>query len=258
MKLQWPGKRPNLAAISGSPAGRVMIGYPTGFSVTLPFQISLVRMMFYELSKQPNKRNLASILHASGLYVGDNRQTLTKRFMAQKDADWLLQIDTDIEFPPNLIEVLLELAGSDKKIIACSVPLGLYRTCAFKHSEKPGIWEEILAFPDGVTQVDGIATAVCLVHREVFQKIAEEYGRTWWEHMYIVKNPDAPKAEQETLMQGEDLAFSIRATSVGYKIWCAFVTKLKHYKTRALSHDELGKEKVETPGTPLDPGGSAA
>jgi hypothetical protein len=56
--------------------------------------------------------------------------------------------------------------------------------------------------------------------------------------MYLPQSkPDTAPREFKYLSQGEDLAFSQRVTRSGFKIWCAHVGGLKHYKTRALSHD---------------------
>ena len=39
------------------------------------------------------------------------------------------------------------------------------------------------------------------------------------------------------ISQGEDLAFSGKAKDAGYSIWCVHLPGLKHFKTKALSHD---------------------
>jgi hypothetical protein len=218
---------------------KVVVGYPVGGSVTLPFHASMLRLLAYEYSKG-DERLLAKITHTSGLYVADNRTMLAQQFLATP-ADWLWQVDTDIEFPADILETLLEMAGSDKRILAASVPLGAYESCAFMRSETPGIWQPIPAaslYP-GPVKVDGIATAACLIHREVFEKIAANHGQCWFHHIYLPESPEgtAPR-DFKFRSQGEDLAFSVRAQAEGFEIWCAHVPRLGHYKTRRLSHDD--------------------
>jgi hypothetical protein len=221
------------------PAGKVVIGYPVGGSVTLPFHVSIVRLLGYELTKPDDQRLVGQITHTSGLYVADNRQLLVQRFLQKGDAEWLLQIDTDIEFPATLVEDLVRLAGDDKKVLAASVPLGVYPSCAFRRTDTPGIWEPVWPVPTQPIAVDGIATAVCLVHREVFEAIAERNGQSWFNHIYLPESPPGtPPAEFRYRSQGEDLAFSVRAAEAGYPIWCVHVPGLRHYKTRPLSHDD--------------------
>jgi hypothetical protein len=170
--------------------------------------------------------------------VADNRTLLVQKFL-ETDADWLWQVDTDIEFRRDVLETLVAMAGRDKKILAASVPLGAYPSCAFRLTDVPGIWDPVWPVPLEATEVDGIATAAVLVHREVFERIAELNGQTWFHHIYLPQSSagTAPR-DFKFRSQGEDLAFSVRAREAGFAIWCAHVPGLRHYKTRPLSHDD--------------------
>jgi hypothetical protein len=228
----------------------VVFGYPVGGSVTLPFHASCLRLLGYELAKPERQRLLAQMTHSAGLYVADNRTMLTERFDDRGSPEWLLQVDTDIEFPPTLIETMLELAGEDRKILAASVPLGAYPSCAFRRAETPGVWDCVHPVPTEPVEVDGIATACALIHRDVFDAIASAAGACWWQHLYLPKSPDGTPARRfRYRSQGEDLAFSVRAQAHGFKLWCAHVPGLGHYKTRRCSHDD---EKAHALATPLD------
>lgn len=215
-------------------APKVVVGYPVGGSVTLPFHASMLRMVTYELRKPERERLLGRVTHTSGLYVGDNRTLLAQQFL-KTGAEWLLQIDTDIEFPADLLETLVDLAGEERKVLAASVPLGVYESCAFRMEPgQVGVWRPLVTVPVEPVEVDGIATAVVLTHRDVFAKIAEENGQTWFHTIYLpTGEPGAFRA------QGEDLAFSMRAREAGFRIYCAHVPGLRHYKTRALTHDDV-------------------
>lgn len=235
----------------GRPSGgRVVFAYPVGGSVTLPFHASCLRLLGYELAKPEKSRLLAQMTHSAGLYVGDNRTMLTERFDDRGSPEWLLQVDTDIEFPPTLVETMLALAGDDRKILAASVPLGAYPSCAFRRAEKPGVWDCVHPVPTEPVEVDGIATACALIHRAVFDAIASENGACWWHHLYLPKSPEGtPRRRFRYSSQGEDLAFSVRAQALGFKLWCAHVPGLGHYKTRRCSHDD---EKAHALATQLD------
>jgi len=217
---------------------KVVVGYPVGGSVTLGFHASMLKLLGYELQKPFSRRLLAKIQHTQGLYVADNRTMLVQRFL-ETDADWLLQIDTDIEFQPTLLETMIDLAGEDRKILAASVPLGAYRSCAFMRSEEPGVWQDLWPVPLYPVECDGLATAVCLIHREVFEAIAAAHGQCWFHHIYLPESPvGTPLAQFKYRSQGEDLAFSVRAAREGFKLWAVHVPGLKHHKSRGLSHDE--------------------
>jgi hypothetical protein len=235
LRIRTPAKF-GLVTPSGQPVRRpkVDVGYPAGGSVTLAFHASMLRMLSYETQKGDD-RLLAKVNHTQGLYVGDNRNMLAEQFMAGT-SDWLLQIDTDIEFPANLLDAMVMLAGEDRKVIAASVPLGsTYPTCAFLRTEYPGVWASVPRF-DGMIECDGVATAVVMIHREVFEAIEEKFDKTWFHHMYI------PLSDRKYRSQGEDLAFSMKAADCGVRIYCANVPGLRHHKTTALSHDEVSAD----------------
>jgi hypothetical protein len=217
---------------------KVVFGYPVGGSVTLPFHASCLRLVQYEQGKAEKDRLLTRMMHASGLYVGDNRMVLAEA-MLEKEADWLMQVDTDIEFPPTIIETMLQVAGSDKKILAASVPLGTaYPTCGFRWTGQPGVYESVPVGPEPV-EVDAIATAVCLIHRDVFDGIAEQHGRAWFHSIHLAKSaPGTAPRDFSYVVNGEDIAFSMRAKACGFSIWCAHVPGLRHHKTMPLSHDD--------------------
>lgn len=239
MKIRTPSRQHNAP---------VVVGYPVGGSVTLAFHASMLKLLGYEIAKPESQRLLATITHTQGLYVADNRNLLIQRFL-DKGAEWLLQIDTDIEFPQTIIETLLELAGGSRKIMAASVPLGsAFPTCAFNRTEVPGIWDPVKRF-DGVIECDGVATAVLLCHRDVFLDIADMAGQSWMHHIYLpMSNELGAPRDFKYRSQGEDLAFSVRAVAAGHKIYCANVQGLKHHKTSALSHDTSAVFGMDDPG----------
>lgn len=217
----------------------MVVGYPVGGSVTLAFHASMLRLLGYELPKG-DKRLLAKINHTQGLYVGDNRTALIERFLAESDAEWLLQIDTDIEFPPTLLETMVKIAGRDKKVVAASVPLDGAPTCGYMLTDEPGVWTKVPQILGDLMEVDGVATAVLLTHRKVFEDIADRHGQCWMHHIYVPSNSnpkDVTPRNFKYLCQGEDLAFCVRVKEAGHRVWCAYVPGLRHHKGRALSHD---------------------
>jgi GT2 family glycosyltransferase len=242
-------QRRGFTGLIGAP-GKVVLGYPVGFNVTLPFHASVLRLQQYEWEKPERDRLLAKVTHASGLYVADNRTLLAQKFL-ETDCEWLWQVDTDIEFQPWVLERMVELAGSDKKVLAASVPLGDatnggYPSCGFVQHAKdgaplpPGVWQPVWPpFGEQPFEVDGIATACCLIHREVFEAIAARHGQCWFHHLYLPASQEGtPPQDFRFHSQGEDLAFSVRAQEAGFGAWLAHVPGLRHYKTTPWTHDE--------------------
>lgn len=232
---------------------KVVLGYPAGGSITVPFSVSRERLMFYEMQKDPEARLLAAAPYVSGLYIANNRNILAKALL-KTEYEWLLQIDTDIEFPPTLLETMVALAGDDKKVLAASVPLGTamifgnsdegagfrngFPTCAFR-CDGPGVWTSLHEVPAEPIQVDGVATACILIHRTVFEEIARRGGQCWFDHIYEPKGEPVGDdwSTVESVSIGEDIAFSVRATLAGFPTWCVNVKGLKHHKVAPQTHD---------------------
>jgi hypothetical protein len=226
---------------------KVAFGYPFGGSMTYPFVLSVRAMERHELAKR--EPLLAYDLPQSGLYIDHNRNRIVEKFMTT-DADWLLQIDSDIEFPPDIIETLLGVAGAEKKILAASVPLGPpLPSCAWMLTDQPGVWSAVPSekiTPEGI-EVDGLATAVILIHRDVFAGIADLVGQCWFLKTMQPRLTDersrkawidgTPVRDRQYISVGEDLSFCLRAADAGFKSWCAKVPGLKHHKTLPMSHD---------------------
>lgn len=216
---------------------RVVLAYPVGGSVTIAFHASVIRLVLHEMMKPPRRRLLEKVWHMKGLYIGDNRQGLAERFMERTALEWLLQIDTDVEFPPTILEQLLALAGDDKDVLTASVPLGQYASSAFMRTEKPGVWQELTAVPTSPIEVEGVGTACCLIRRRVFERIADRHGQCWFHHIYVPKEGEPGRGFKYN-SQGEDLSFSVRAAEAGFRLWAVHIPGMRHHKTKALSHDD--------------------
>ena len=258
--VDFSSRRPSGVPIIGSRQTKVALGYPYGAGVTGPFHESLLRLQLYELSKP--RPLLHYRLPQSGLYIDHNRNRIAEKFMAT-DADWLLQIDSDIEFPQTLVETLLELAGSEKKVLAASVPLGPpFPSSAWMMTESPGIWAGVPS--ERITSAgepfDGLATAVLLVHRVVLEGIADQVGQCWFlktmtpklinERSAAAWAGNGPMRDREYVPVGEDFAFCMRARDAGFQPWCAKVPGLKHHKTLPMSHDyEVAESAPQAPST---------
>ena len=228
---------------------KVALGFPCGGSVTVPFHGSLQRLLAYEIQKPDRERLLAKEMHAQGLYVGGNRQVLVEQFM-KGSADWLLQIDTDIEFPKTILETLLLLTEGERLIIAANVPLGdprlgAHATVAYRATETPGLFDNFARMPADLFKCDAVATAVVLVHRSVFEKMTETEGEAWFlTKRYPASPAGTPIRAMKWRELGEDLSFCIRARDHGFDVWCAHVRGLKHYKTCALSEDQERDQRL--------------
>lgn len=257
----------------------IAIGIANGGQVHTPFMLSLLKM---------NDRlarlgwNLV-LLPETGFFIEDNRVALVRRFLTETDADWLLMIDSDISFPPDLVEMLLAATavGDGRKVIAASVPLSnggateadRIPSCAFRMTDRPGVWTYVEAAdisPYG-SEVGGLAMPVFMCHRDVYRAIARNVGpsgqaegQVWfYRHKMPLlteersrrawEDPDGNVEDRRWLNLGEDLSFCLRAIDAGYKLWCYRLPGLRHHKTALpLSHDDQVADDATSTAAPAE------
>lgn len=222
------------------PVGRVLLGYPVGASELTAFSASVRRLVSWEYMKHPQERVFAGTTVAPGLYVDDNRNELARRALEYPNVEWLWQVDTDIEFKPDVLDRMLAIAEpAGIKVFAASVPIGeTWPTAAYMLSKKPGQWDPVAQVGEEPVRVDGIATACTLIHRDVLEKIAQKDGQRWFNRMEVpVSPPGTPTHQKEYLIAGEDFSFCLRAREAGFGIYCAHVPGLRHWKLKGYTHD---------------------
>jgi len=214
---------------------RVVVGYPAGGSVTVPWAKSMMELVNVQLQRPPQMRSLSRIIPSQGLYVGRNRNNITRQFLKDGNEEYLLQIDTDIEFKPDVLDRLLEASKSGRDIVAANVRLGQHRHAAY--AESGALYRPMETLPEGeLIPVDAAATAMMLIHRRVFEAISELGGPCWFNLIQIPLEVDG-KPEWEEL--GEDLAFCMRAKAAGCQTYLLRGLGLRHHKTSALEELDI-------------------
>jgi ABC-type polar amino acid transport system ATPase subunit len=83
-----------------------------------------------------------SIIQVGSTHVMMGRNIICHRFLKESTADWLVFIDTDQEFPPNILERLIESADPDERPIVSALIMALARNIpAAVSSLKAGRWD---------------------------------------------------------------------------------------------------------------------
>lgn len=181
-----------------SPVRQIGIGIPSGDEVKANFAIAFSAMSFYcGLQQIP-----LAFMNQKGSMLPKNRNALVAT--AKKlDCTHLLQIDTDISFPPYALHRLL----SHKKPVV---------GCTYARRSRP---HDNLAVPlnrqavqnaTGLTAVDRIPTGMLLTDMNVFSKIKKPYFRFPTEEESEA-NPDGGIA-------GEDYYLCDAIREAGYEI----------------------------------------
>lgn len=222
-------------------APAVVLGLPRGGLVHGVHEEALACLFREQYTRPVRERHLVGHIRRSGLYIEDNRNGLALTFLENyAPAEWLLMIDSDISFEPDLIEQMLAAAGEDRYVVAGNVPLGQDQTCAYYALPQPGVFALTARLPEAkVFEADAAATAIMLIHRKVLEAIREAEGECWfYRHKVEVEHTNGYRW-RKWLNLGEDISFCLRARSAGFKVWVARgLVGVKHWKTRGLVEEQ--------------------
>jgi GT2 family glycosyltransferase len=160
-----------------------------------------------------HRPHAAFLSHYSGPYVPINRNALCQEAI-DNDCEWLLMIDDDHRFSPDLLERLL---AHEADVV---VPLCLKRQAPYLpviYQETGDLWRVLTAdqMPaTGVHEVAAAGTGCMLIHRHVLEAIPKpwfEMGRT-----------------SDGGLTGEDLEWSKKLRDHGFKILLDADTRIGH------------------------------
>ena len=149
--------------------------------------------------------------------IYDSRNSFCKQAISA-NVDYVLWLDSDMTFPADTLERMVKHMEDGRDIVT-----GLYfrRRRPFSpvlYKELVGgdepRWTEFDKLPaEGeLFEVAGCGMGCCMMRKDILVDVALNY-KTWFtpiEHF------------------GEDLAFSLRARELGYKMWCDPTIKLGH------------------------------
>jgi hypothetical protein len=143
--------------------------------------------------------------------ISASRNEITMRLLNQTNADYLMWIDSDIQFPEwgvtRLIQRDLDIVGGIYYHKTAQADPTIYEL------NEDGLYQKILEFPtDRLFEVDGIGTGFLLIKRSVFERFTPEVIKELGTPFGLGKGPTGRE-------EGEDLSFCRRAKALGYKVW---------------------------------------
>lgn len=240
------------------PADAVTVAYVNHNEVAYSWHHSMVEMIGYDLTSRGRIMQGGYIAYRYGTDgLVEARNSAVEQFLTERDAEWLFWIDTDMGFSADTVDRLIEAADPVHRPIVGGLcftqretaedGLGGWRTAAaptifdwVHEGDKQGFairWD----YPrDTVTQCAGTGSACILIHRSVFQRVFEKYGRAWYDKAFN------PSMKQET---SEDLSFCMRAMAVGIPVHVHTGVKTSHQKTLWLSENEYLAQRPPTPAS---------
>lgn len=173
------------------------------------------------------------------------------------DCDYLLWVDTDMGFEPDALDRLLAVADPETRPVVGGL---CFSARQYAHDGMNGWltrptptlydWKDN---PDGgsgfvqaptyrvnaITKCAATGSAFVLIHRSVFEKIAEKMGPTWYD-----RTP-APNGD----LLGEDVSFCVRCALVDVPIHVHTGVRTSHYKGQWLQELEHWRRYPAPPAT---------
>lgn len=211
-----------------------LIGFCSGGSVSDLFLRSILRLVQWENEHHPGRITPpdGGIVHIrSGPRIASARNAVVRTFLADKPkAEWLLMLDTDMVFEPDLLDHLISVADRDDRPIVSALAFGGgYGETIFPTMYRMGYagLKVMETFPpDELVAVDGTGAACLLLHRDALVKVGQAYAPPY---------PWFVEAESNGMEIGEDLAFCIRARRCGLPIYVHTGIQVGHVKPKVLT-----------------------
>lgn len=209
--------------------GRVIIGNVHPGTHSAAFTNSLVRCLMYDVA---TARSLAGYLdHWSSANVSSSRNLVVENFLAHdSQAEWLLFIDSDMQFDHTAVEQLLASADSETAPIVGGLCFGATEDALFPTiyrlttTDDGPVCVRAGNYPhDQLVPCDATGAAFLFIHRGVLEAMRERaFNRTfpWFQEVEMSGKP-----------VGEDIAFCLRARQMGYPIYVDTRVKVGHHKS---------------------------
>lgn len=162
-----------------------------------------------------------------GSLVYNARNELAKQAI-KSEADWVLWLDSDMVFEPNLLNRMLEVCKENEIDFLtglCFRRKPPYTPCLFDRLEKVGhgaSYTAIMSVPDGRFKVGGCGFAGVLMSTDVLLSVAAKFGGRMFDPMEGF---------------GEDVSFCWRARQCGYEIWCDSEIELGHVGSMVVTRE---------------------
>jgi len=175
----------------------VLIGVPHLGIVDFDFAFSLRNLKAPEGSKMAIFGQKRTIIHQA--------RNIIVNALLESDYEWLLFIDSDQVFEPDL---LLKLLETKKDFVGTQIfkRVKPYSPCISRVDNKGNL---ISIMVNELSEVDSIGMGATLIHRKVFEKI---------------KKPQFEFIGEK----GEDIVFCEKAKKEGFKIWCDPNIEISH------------------------------
>jgi GT2 family glycosyltransferase len=233
----------------------VSVAYIHSNTVTYSWHFSLLQLFVADLGTHQRIRRGGIIAMRTNAGQLVNARNKAVGHLLESDVPWMLWLDTDMGFGPDILEQLLAAADPVERPIVGALcfaqrelemdGMGGYHTIP-----TPTIfdWAPIgdlegyeirYDYPaNALIRCSGTGSAAILVHRSVFERIFEKYGPEWY-HRVPARNGS----------MGEDLSFCMRATALDIPVHVHTGVRTTHAKTVWLGEGDFLEQVMVPPAT---------
>jgi GT2 family glycosyltransferase len=219
---------------------KVAVAYVHGNEVAHSWHQSMQALIAYDIANKQHVINggwFATRYGTGGIIQA--RNDTVHAFLTQCDADWLFWVDTDMGFAPDSVDRLLEAADPVERPIMGGLcfamrEIGIDRIGGYLVQPTSTIFDWVKMDTgqqgfytrhdwerDEVTLCAGTGSAFLIIHRSVFEKIAAEYGNTWYSPVWN---------KSLNMSISEDLSFCSRAGALSIPVHVHTGVKTSHLK----------------------------
>ncbi|MDR6862159.1 hypothetical protein [Phycicoccus sp. 3266] len=203
----------------------VMVGWVAPAMCHSRFAASLGELMWTESTR---RRIGNSVYVPSGPQVSAARTSLVDRFLASA-LTWLLMLDSDMTFTPDDMYRLLDSADAQQRLVVGAMyrstgqDIGIANLeCGWFDDDHPT--GALLPNPEtarGLIPVDFVGAGAMVVHRTVFERVAQDNPRP---------QPWFQEVVRHGRVDGNDYEFCRRVTAAGIPIHLNADVRLGHIK----------------------------
>lgn len=234
------------------PSEKVVVGFMSPGDVKTDYMLSLIFMMMFDFANHQRIVSGGGIIPIdAGCNLSGPRNEMVKKFLAHGKAEWLLQIDADMVFQPDIVERLLQYADPDEAPIVGGL--------CFGYDDKGKIQPTLFGFtgdenapqviryhewpPEAMFQVAATGGAALLIHRSVFERMLTFDHPTRGRPGFNDAFPWFQELEHDGKPVSEDIGFCWRAGLLGIPVFVNTAVQLGHIKKRVLTMDAYFDER---------------
>lgn len=192
-------------------------------------------------------RRIETVLQTySSANVSEARNMLVDRFLDECRADWLWFVDADMQWAPDALDRLLEVADPQRAPVVGGLCFGLaddelFPTLYDAVQDDAGdiLFQRRADFPpDTMVQVTATGAAFLLVHRSVLTAMRERGFNRAFPYFQ-----ETETGGTRSRIVGEDLTFCVRAGLLDFPVFVHTGVEVGHHKSRLLTASLFAEQR---------------